>query len=154
MTKELLNFYIQYAINVLELEASLRQKIGTLSKLLSYLSGTAIVASAINQSPSYAIVFSIIFALGQCIDFVYNPQALEQKAKDFCKQYKLLLLLLPTQPEGNVEIELKRIQSEDDIKVSKPLKDYAYNLTTDQLNFDEKSKYQETKLIKLVKWFL
>lgn len=154
MTQEMLNFYIAYPVNVLDLEASLWRKVGNLSKILSYLSGTAIVASAINQSQSYAIAFSIAFAIGQCIDFVFNPQTLEQKAKDFCEQYKQLSVLLATGNSEGTKLLLEKIKAKDDIKVFRLLQDFAFNLTTDQLGFDEKSKYPETRALKLVKWFL
>lgn len=144
-----LKFEIRYAINALDLDASLWRKLGFALKMLSYLSATAAIAAITAVSQPVAIALAIMFAVAQGFEYFASPSDKAREAMAMCERYKQLLADLLAKPEEQVLSELEQVRAIDTIKVCSLIKECAYNQTVREHGLDDTHCYAEGRLHKL-----
>ena len=141
MTRHELIFNLRYAARVLEISSSVWQKVNSISRFASFLSGTAFIALMAAQSNEFAIMAAVMFGILLAVDAATNPG---EKAAARLAQKKLYAQILSEKDrlsDAELQDRLQRAQMEDEIIVSMQIRQLAYNQVVVEKGLSESEKF-------------
>ena len=136
-------FSLRYATVVLERHAALWGFIGACCRVASLLAGSAAIAALGAQNPAVALIFGIVFAFAQAIEYATHPADKAAAARVQARQYARVWAHESDYTDADLAMAYRKVIVDDDIKPSASLKDLAYNQVLSEMDCDPAAAYPE-----------
>lgn len=120
-------FSIRYAVRVLERYARYWRSVDALTRFASFMAGTAAIAALAATCQELTMLAGVVFALLQGIEFVLRPAEKSALAMMQRRPYADLLAGEASHDDATLERGYQAIVAADELVISRPLKELAYN---------------------------
>jgi hypothetical protein len=126
-------FELRYAQRVLQRQATFWRRIDTLTRALGLLSGTAAFGAITNSNQNLTMVFGVVFAVFQVIEFTASPGAKSTEASQQAKLYAAAIAEQSKASADDLRQKLLDIRAEDTVTCFEYLRKLAYNDVAEEI---------------------
>jgi hypothetical protein len=120
-------FELRYAQRLLQRQARFWRRVDTLTRAFGLLSGTAAFAAITNSNQDFTMLFGVIFAVFQVIEFTVSPGAKSAEASQQAKLYAAAIAEQSKVSVDDLRQKLLDIRSKDTVTCFEYLRKLAYN---------------------------
>lgn len=139
-------FGIRYAVRVLEREALLWRRIATILKTAALLSGTVALAALAREHLGISVVLGLSFAILQAVEHAVGPADRRACAVAQRLEYAHLYARRADLDDVALSKAYDTIVAADELIVSRPLRELAYNDIVEEMGLDSSGQYKEVTL--------
>lgn len=152
MTRFEILFTIRYAVRVLERSSRFWGKVDVAIKICALLAGSGAIFSIASQNQAISLVFGVVFAITQAIEFSIRPAEKSAKAMSARAPYANLLFFESACDEAALERAYAEIAAADDVLVMEGLRKIAYNDVLEERSECAESAYRLSVWHRLLGW--
>lgn len=150
MSRHVTIFSLRYATVVLERYAKFWFVVGAACRVFALLAGSGAIAAIGAQSQPAAILFGVVFALAQAIEFGLRPEAKSADAMACSRRYAKVWAAAAECSDAKLERDYRDIVADDHIVVFRTLKDLSYNQVLREMNCPMDDAWPEGRIHWLV----
>jgi hypothetical protein len=145
-------FCLRYAVRVHERRAKLWDSLNAIITVTSLLSGSAAIAAIASQNKNISLVFGVLFAFSQAIEYGLRPATKSAESKSNKKLYSAVLLNRANYSDQQLEQAYEVACDRDEIIAGDAIKSIAYNDVAHEVGAEVKYFYQLSLMQRFIKW--